>query len=105
MPILNGGASFALLYLFKFFGDLLFQKECLGGGDIKLLFVIGLVIGFDMSIVCIFIASFIALPLSIVSLIKNNNNILPFGPYLSVAAIIILLTNLNLDMILNFFIA
>lgn len=104
MPILNGAASFALLYLFKFFGDLLFQKECLGGGDVKLLFIIGLVIGFDMSIVSIFIAAFIALPLSIVSLIKNDNNVLPFGPYLSISAVIILLTNLNLDMILNFFI-
>ncbi len=104
MPILNGAASFALLYLFKFFGDLLFQKECLGGGDIKLLFIIGLVIGFDMAIVSIFIASFIALPLSIVSLIKNDNNILPFGPYLSIAALIIFLTNLDLDMILNFFV-
>ena len=105
MPILNGAASFALLYLFKFFGDLLFQKESMGGGDIKLLFVIGLTLGFDMAIVDIFIAAFMALPFSVISLIKNNNNILPFGPYLSLAAAIILLTNLNLDMILNFFIA
>ncbi len=103
MPILNGLGSFALLYLFKVFGDAVFQRESLGGGDIKLLFVIGLVLGFDMSIVIIFIASFIALPLSVISLIKNDNNILPFGPYLSVASIIVLLTNLNLDMILEFF--
>lgn len=104
LPILNAAGSFAILYLFKFFGDLLFQKECLGGGDIKLLFIIGLVIGFDMSIVSIFIAAFIALPLSIVSLIKNDNNVLPFGPYLSLASVIILLTSLNLDTIFNFFI-
>lgn len=103
MPILNGLGSFALLYLFKVFGDAVFQRESLGGGDIKLLFVIGLVLGFDMSIVIIFIASFIALPLSVISLIKNDNNILPFGPYLSVASAVVLLTNLNLDMILEFF--
>ncbi len=103
MPILNGLGAFAILYLFKALGDLIFKTESLGGGDIKLLFFIGLVLGFDMSIVTIFIASFIALPLSIVSLIKNNNNILPFGPYLSVAATIIMLTGLNLNMILNFF--
>ena len=104
IKILNGLGSFAILYLFKVFGDTVFQKESLGGGDIKLLFIIGLVLGFDMSIVAIFIASFIALPLSIISLIKNDNNILPFGPYLSIAATIILLCNLNLDMILQFFI-
>lgn len=104
LPILNGLGSFAILYLFKVFGDLVFKKESLGGGDIKLLFIIGLVLGFDMSIVTIFIASFIALPLSIISLIKDNNNILPFGPYLSISSVLILLTDLNLNNILQFFI-
>lgn len=103
MPILNGLGAFALLFLFKCLGDLMFKTESLGGGDIKLLFLIGLALGFDMAIVTIFIASFIALPLSIISLVKNNNNILPFGPYLSVAATIIILTGLNLNMILEFF--
>lgn len=70
MPILNGIGSFAILYLFKCLGDLMFKKESLGGGDIKLLFFIGLTLGFDMSIVTIFMASFIALPLSVISLIK-----------------------------------
>lgn len=103
IPILNGLGAFAILYLFKVFGDMVFQRESLGGGDIKLLFVIGLVLGFDMSIVTIFIASFIALPLSVISLIRNDNNVLPFGPYLSIAAVIILLSNLDLNMILEFF--
>lgn len=103
MPILNGIGSFAILYLFKCLGDLMFKKESLGGGDIKLLFFIGLTLGFDMSIVTIFMASFIALPLSVISLIKNNNNVLPFGPYLSIAAVIVLLLKLNLNMILEFF--
>ena len=102
--ILNGLGAFAILYLFKCLGDLIFKKESLGGGDIKLLFLIGMVLGFDMSIVTIFIASFIALPLSIISLIRNDNNVLAFGPYLSLAATLILLTNLNIDMILQFFI-
>ena len=102
-PLLNGLGSFSILYIFKVLGDLLFKKESLGGGDIKLLFVIGLVLGLDMSIVTIFIAAFIALPISIVYLIKNDDNVLSFGPYLSMAAAIILLTGLNFDMILKFF--
>lgn len=102
IPILNGAGAFAILYLFKVLGDILFKKECLGGGDIKLMFIIGLVLGFDMSMVVIFMAAFIALPLSIYSLVKNNNNVLAFGPYLSAASVIVLLTNLNLNMILEF---
>lgn len=103
-PILNGFGAFSVLYLFKVFGDFVFKKESLGGGDIKLLFVIGLVLGFDMSIVTIFLASFIALPISFISLIRNNNNVLPFGPYLAISSIIIILTKLDLNTILNFFI-
>lgn len=102
-PLLNGLGSFCILYIFKILGDILFKKESLGGGDIKLLFVVGLVLGLDMSIVTIFIAAFIALPISIVYLIKNDDNVLPFGPYLSIGAAIILLTGLNFDMILKFF--
>lgn len=102
-PILNGLGSFAILYLFKALGDFMFKKESLGGGDIKLMFIIGLVLGFDMSLVTLFISSFIALPLSVISLIKNDNNILPFGPYLSISAVILLLTQINIVDILNFF--
>lgn len=100
-PLLNGLFSFFMLYITKLLGDYFFKKESLGGGDIKLMFVIGLVLGFDMSIVTIFIASFVALPISIISLVKNDDNVLPFGPYLSVGATIILLCNLNLDKVLQ----
>lgn len=101
IPIINGLISFFTLYLFKIIGDKIFKKESLGGGDIKLLFFIGLVLGFDMSIVTIFFASFIALPFSVVGLLKNNSNMIPFGPYLSISAVIILLSKLDLNIIFN----
>lgn len=102
-PVLNGVLSFIFLYIFKLIADFLFKKESLGGGDIKLMFVIGLVIGFDMGVVTLFLAAFLALPISIISLIKNNENVLPFGPYLSLAALILLFTKIDLNMILSFF--
>ena len=103
-PVLHGLASFAFLYLLKIIGDFIFKQESLGGGDIKLLFFIGLCIGFDMSIVSIFLAAFIALPLSIFNLLKKDSNILPFGPYLAISCLIILFGNINLNMIYNFFV-
>ena len=103
-PLLNGLASFAILYLFKILGDFLFKKESLGGGDIKLLFLIGLVLGFDMGLVSIFLAAFLALPFSFYTLLKEDINILPFGPYLSLSSVIILLMQIDLNMILDLFI-
>ena len=102
-PLLNALGSFIGLYLFKLMGDYMFKKESLGGGDIKLMFLIGLVLGFDMSIVTLFIAAFVALPLSIIDLLKKDSNVLPFGPYLSIASLIILFFNLNLDKVLAMF--
>ncbi len=74
--------SFALMILLKFIGDKLFKKESMGGGDIKLMMLIGLIVGYKLSIVVIFLAAFIALPVALFILITKNKNILPFGPFL-----------------------
>ena len=55
-----------------------------------------------LSFPSIFIASFIALPFSIYNAYKKNQVMLPFGPYLAIATIIIYLTNISFDMILEF---
>ena len=89
------------MYLIKKFGDFLFKKESMGGGDIKLMFVIGLFTSYKNALLTIFIGSLIGLPISLISIKKNTNHILPFGPLLSSAATIIVLTKINLDTILN----
>ena len=46
----------------------------MGGGDIKLMAVFGLMIGWKMSIITIFLSAFIALPVSIFILKTNKNH-------------------------------
>lgn len=99
----NGCLSAFLMYLLKIIGDFIFKKESMGGGDIKLLFVFGLVLGWQLSILSIFIGSLIGLPLSLIILCKKKDHIVPFGPYLSLGAIFILLTKLDISMIFNLF--
>ena len=102
--IYNGAGAFLAMYSIKLLGDKAFKKESLGGGDIKLMFLFGLVIGFPMAICSIFIATFIAFPISLIILFSDKENIIPFGPFLSIAAILVLVTKLNLTDILNFLI-
>ena len=102
MHILYGVISFVIMYSLKLFGDFLFKKESMGGGDIKLLFTFGLMFGFQMSIVSIFLASIIGLPISLILLKKNNEHVLPFGPYLGCAALIIVLCHIDINMVINF---
>lgn len=92
---------FLLMLLIKLFGDFVFKKESMGGGDIKLMLIFGLAIGWQMAIFSIFLASFIAFPFSLFLLIRKKEHILPFGPYLSIAAIIILFFQLDIDFVLK----
>lgn len=101
MHIIYGVISFVIMYLIKIFGDFLFKKESMGGGDIKLMFTFGLMFGWQMSIVSIFIASVIGLPISLILLKKNNDHILPFGPYLGIAAILIVLLKIDVNFVLS----
>lgn len=102
VSLLWGILSFVMMYLLKLFGDFLFKKESLGGGDIKLMFIVGFIIGFDMSIITLFLSAFLALPISIFILHSKKDHAIPYGPFLALAAMIIYFTHLNLDMIFKF---
>ena len=104
IKVLYGVGSFATMLLIKKLGDIMFKQESLGGGDIKLMFLIGLVIGYEMSICNIFFATFIAFPIALFLLIAKKDNIIPFGPFLSMSAIILYIWGLNFTDIINFII-
>lgn len=100
--LINGLISFFAMYLLKVLGDFMFKKESMGGGDIKLMFIFGLVLGAPLAIISIFIGSLVGLPISLILLSKNSEHIVPFGPYLSIGAIIILLLNIDFNTLINF---
>ncbi|WP_421102765.1 prepilin peptidase, partial [Sporosarcina psychrophila] len=78
--------GFGVLYLIG-----VVSKGGMGGGDIKLFFVIGLVLGTTNTLVTLFLAAFIG---SIVGLIvlkrtgQGRKTPIPFGPSIAVAAVI-----------------
>lgn len=104
MKIIAGTGAFTTMYLIKKLGDIMFKQESLGGGDIKLMFLVGLVIGYPMSVCNIFFATFIAFPIALYLLIAKKDNIIPFGPFLSMAAIILYIWGLTFTDIINFII-
>lgn len=100
IPILNGLISFIIMYGLKLLGDFLFKKESMGGGDIKLLFVIGMVLGSAQALCSVFIGSLIGLPIALIILMKKKDHVIPFGPLLGLGAIVMLLTQFD---VVNFF--
>lgn len=99
--VLDAALAFVAMYSLKLLGDFIFKKESLGGGDIKLMFFFGLVIGLPLSVITIFVATFIAFPIALFVLFSRRDNMIPFGPFLSMAAILILISRINIDDIVN----
>ncbi len=97
-----GLGAFIVMYLLMLLGNALFKKESLGGGDIKLMFFIGCAVGPWSSLFSIFLSSFIALPLSLVLYFKSKDSVIPYGPFLLLAALIIILFRLDLSFLLKF---
>ncbi len=95
LSLLYGLFIFGIMYLLLIIGNFLFKKESLGGGDIKLSFVAGMVLGPYLGLFYIMFGSFLAFPYAIYTVIKNKNGVLPFGPFLA-SAMLILFYNIDL---------
>lgn len=95
MSVINGVIAFVIMWLIKLLGDFLFKKESMGGGDIKLMFTFGMTLGLMNSVMTIFLASFIGLPVSLILLKTKKEHEIAFGPFLSIAALILFITQFN----------
>ncbi len=105
IPILTDAfLPFVILLVIKIFGDFAFKKESLGGGDIKLMVIFGLAIGWQNCILAIALAAFIALPVSLIILFTKKTNVIPFGPFLSIAALIIYYFSISYTSVINWLI-
>jgi len=86
--IIAGGGSF---YLIAVMGRLILKKDAMGGGDIKMMAMVGGVLGWKGVILTTFAGSLLGSVVGI-SLImlkgKEWGSKIPFGPYLAVGALI-----------------
>lgn len=88
--------GFSVLFLVSFFGSFLFQshslspQEAMGFGDVKLMAFLGAFLGWKGAILLLFIASLLGALFGVLSWLVTGKNTIPFGPYLSVGAMIVL---------------
>ena len=99
----SGLLAFGVMYLIMVIGNIIFQKETLGGADIKLMFIAGLVLHPYLAIFVIFIASCIALPVSLIIYVTNKEHMIPFGPFLVASIIFIFFLKVDVDMFMQLF--
>jgi len=114
IPFLDGiyGALVSVGFLlFILLIEFIIKKESMGGGDIKLIGMLGIFLGLKYTILTIIIAIYIGAIYGIIVILynrfknRNYNSMIPFGPFISLGAIISLLYGSNIiDFYFNFFI-
>ncbi|MBQ6546816.1 MAG: prepilin peptidase [Bacilli bacterium] len=100
--VVYGLLMFGLMYALMKFGNALFKKESLGGGDIKLMGILGMINKPIVSITALSLAAFIALPCSIYFLKKNKDKVIPFGPFIVIGFILIMFLGIDTNDIIKF---
>ena len=82
ISIISGIILFVIMLLIGKIGKILFKKEALGGGDIKLAIVIGLILNLRLGLVAIILSSLLAMPYALGSIMLSKNKEVPYGPFL-----------------------
>lgn len=83
--VLVGLFLFFVMYLIMIMGNRAFKRESMGGGDVKLMFIFGLILDPLLGTLTIFLGSFFALPMSLFLYFSNKEKVIPFGPFLLIA--------------------
>lgn len=89
--LLGGAIGFGMLFMIAYGGSKVFKKEVMGGGDIKLYGIIGLVLGTKLTVFSLFFASvlgtIIGYTLIFMKALKKDTPV-PFGPYIALSCLI-----------------
>lgn len=80
-----------LIFVCSTLGKLLLKKDAMGYGDVKLMCMIGGFVGWKLSVAIFFVAPFFALLMAVPVLIFKKSHLIPYGPFLSLAALICIL--------------
>ena len=89
ISLFSGLFIFLFMLIIKMIGDSFFGRESLGGGDIKLSIIFGFVFGIRLSIITLIVGSLLAFPYAIYSSLNNKNQLIPFGPFLVSALLVV----------------
>ena len=87
--LLIGGGT---VWIVRILGHWAFQREAMGFGDVILMAMIGSFLGWQASLMVFFlVAPLCALLAAVVTLTFRSTREIPFGPYLSIAALMVLM--------------
>jgi len=84
-------AGGGMIWLIRVIGSAMLQQEAMGFGDVTLLAMIGAFLGWQAIIIVFFIAPFVGVVFGGIQWLLFRQNVLPYGPFLCLAALVTLL--------------
>jgi len=85
-----------MVYVVGQLGKLVLQQEAMGGGDVKLMGMVGGFLGWQGAVMTFFLGAIIAAVVGIALLVRKRQRVIPFGPFLSIAALAVTLYGDNI---------
>ena len=85
--LVGGGAIYAMGML----GDLIFKKESMGGGDVKLMAMVGAFMGWKLALLAFFIAPFFGAIYGLVEKLRTKDSTIAYGPFLVLGSLVSLI--------------
>ncbi|MDZ7816497.1 MAG: prepilin peptidase [Planctomycetota bacterium] len=93
----GGVAGAGITWLTGFFGKLAFKKDAMGFGDVKLMLMIGILLGWKAVIIVFFMAPFFGLMVALPRYAIKKDSYIAYGPFLSIAAVAYILFSEYID--------
>ena len=78
----------AIVWMIRIIGYAALRREAMGFGDVTLMSMIGAFLGWQAALVGFMLAPFIGLALTIGQYILRRDNVIPFGPYISLGTLV-----------------
>jgi len=72
------------------------MRESMGLGDVELMAMLGAFLGWEKAILIFLLAPFFGAPAGIYLLLRKRSNIIPYGPYISMASFVIMIYGQNI---------
>ena len=91
--LIGMATGFGLFYLVALIGSAIFKKEALGGGDVKMMAMVGALMGWKTVLLTTFLGSLTGSIVGVLLMVlkgKDRKAQLPFGPFLALGTIITL---------------
>lgn len=85
--LIGGGVVWAI----RLFGTLAFGKEAMGLGDVHMMAAVGACLGWIDATLAFFVAAFVGLIWNLGQVFRDAKRPLPYGPYLAVATLLVML--------------